>query len=78
MNECKIVYQGHSLNNKTEPLRNVLTGTGPVEVTVTTKNELEAYAEQVGSFVQLFQQYPTYFVGGITVVIFLVLFLMGS
>lgn len=78
MSECKLVYQGKSLTNKSEPLRSALSGASPVEITVTTKNELEAYAEQVGSFMQLFQQYPTYFVGGIVVVIFLVLFLMGE
>jgi hypothetical protein len=32
----------------------------------------------MGSFIQIFQQYPAYFVGGIVVVIFLVLFLMGG
>lgn len=30
MNECKLVYQGRTLNNKTEPLRNVLNGTEPI------------------------------------------------
>lgn len=48
------------------------------EVTVAAKSEIEAYAQQAGSMVQLFQQYPTYFVGGLVLLIFLVLFLMGG
>jgi hypothetical protein len=80
MNECKLVYQGRSLNNKAETLRNIMSAADSAvnEVTVTSKNELEAYAEQIGSIVQLFQQYPTYFAGGAVVVLFLILFLMGG
>jgi hypothetical protein len=69
---------GKPLNNKAEILRNILTGSETYQIAVTSKNELEAYAEQIGSFVQLFQQYPTYFVGGVAVVIFFILFLMGG
>ena len=54
-----------------------MNGSDRYEVKVTTKNELEAYAEQIGSFVQLFQQYPTYFAGGIVVLIFIILFAVG-
>lgn len=78
MNECKLVYQGKALVNKAEVLRNIMSAEQTNEVTVAAKSEIEAYAQQVGSMVQLFQQYPTYFVGGLVLLIFLVLFLMGG
>jgi hypothetical protein len=78
MNECKLVFKGKSLNNKALFLRDVFDVNAANEVTVTGKNELEAYAEQFGSVVEMFHQYPTYFVGGIVALVFLILYLVGE
>jgi hypothetical protein len=78
MNECKLVYKGAALNNKSIFLRDIMDSSVTNEVTVTSKSEIEAYADQVGSIIQLFQQYPAYFAGGLVVIIFIVLFIMGG
>lgn len=78
MGDCKLVYKGNTLTNKNQPLREVMDANETNEVTVITKNELEAYAQQVGSVVNLFNEYPLYFVGGLVAVIFLVLFILGG
>jgi len=54
MGECKLVYKGNTLKNKDQPLRELMDANEINEVTVITKNELEAYAQQVGSVVNLF------------------------
>ena len=78
MNECHLIYKDHPLRNKSAKVRDVFGGDRDPVVTVTTKGELEAAAEQVGSLVGLFSQNPFYFAGGLVALLFLVLFLMGG
>lgn len=78
MNDCKLVYKGNTLNNKNQPLREVMDPNETNEITVMTKSEFEAYAQQVNSVVNVFNEYPLYFVGGLVALIFLVLFILGG
>jgi hypothetical protein len=78
MGDSKLVFQGKPLLEKEQFLRDIMSANGVNEVVVTPKNELEAYAQQMGSLVQLFQQYPAYSVGAIVAVLLLVLFIMGE
>jgi hypothetical protein len=72
------MYQGKPLNDKSVFLRDIMSANAPNEVTVTSKSELEAYADQAASAINLFQQYPIAFGGAIVALLFFVLFVMGG
>ncbi len=44
MNECRLVFNGKPLLDKTKNLRDIMDPNGINEVVVTPKSELEAYA----------------------------------
>lgn len=55
MSECKLVHKGKPLTNKQQVLGDIMDPNADHEVTVTSKSELEAYADQMSSAMNLFQ-----------------------